>query len=227
MRGCRLWSLGAFELAPCLGAQFYAITGKGFGGMDSRDGGSLLWGPTLGVFGRLRLLRPARFLSRSGRRRTGRETALRVFRRGAVASPLGLGRPAVRRSRGAILKASHEPWPLHLNAPEGAKVETLSRDLLPETLAQIYEAHFDFVWRNARRLGVPEASADDVTQDVFMVVQRRIADFDGRGPIQAWIFGICVRVVRDHRRSFRRKGERNVPLDHEIRSGTSARSRMD
>jgi RNA polymerase sigma-70 factor (ECF subfamily) len=89
------------------------------------------------------------------------------------------------------------------------------RAVLPDRLAQLYEDHFDFVWRNARRLGVPEASADDVTQDVFLVVQRRIADFDGRTSIQSWIFGILIRVVRDHRRSFRRKGARTVSLDHE------------
>jgi RNA polymerase sigma-70 factor (ECF subfamily) len=97
-----------------------------------------------------------------------------------------------------------------------------SRDALSGALAQIYEAHFDFVWRNARRLGVPEASADDVTQDVFMVVQRRIADFDGRAPIQAWIFGILVRVVRDHRRSFRRKDGRHVSLERAFTSDAAA-----
>ena len=114
------------------------------------------------------------------------------------------------------MKVSPEPWPLHLIAPEDAKGMPASRDLLPSKLARIYEDHFDFVWRNARRLGVPEASADDVAQDVFLIVQRRIADFDdGRGSIQSWIFGILVRVVRDHRRSFRRKGARNVSLDHE------------
>jgi RNA polymerase sigma-70 factor (ECF subfamily) len=87
---------------------------------------------------------------------------------------------------------------------------------LPATLAQIYDAHFDFVWRNARRLGVPEASADDVTQEVFIVVQRRIADFDGRAPMRAWLFGILVRVVRDHHRSYRRKGARTVSFDQEL-----------
>jgi RNA polymerase sigma-70 factor, ECF subfamily len=81
------------------------------------------------------------------------------------------------------------------------------------TMAQIYDAHFDFVWRNARRLGVPEASADDVVQDVFMVVQRRLTDFDGRTHLRVWIFGILVRVARDHRRSFLRKGARCVPLE--------------
>lgn len=87
------------------------------------------------------------------------------------------------------------------------------RRALPSHLAEIYDKHFDFVWSNARRLGVSEASADDVAQDVFMIVQRRIADFDGRAPIQAWIFGILMRVVRDHRRSFRRKGSRTVSLE--------------
>ena len=57
LRGCRIWNVGAFELAPCLGAQLYWIAGKGFGGMVSRGGDSLVWGPALGVFGRLRLLR--------------------------------------------------------------------------------------------------------------------------------------------------------------------------
>ena len=116
------------------------------------------------------------------------------------------------------MKASPEPWPLQLSAPEDAKGKSASRDLPTDTLAQIYEDHFDFVWRNARRLGVPEASADDVTQDVFLVVQRRLADFDGRASIRAWIFGILVRVVRDHRRSFRRKGARNVSLEHQSNS---------
>jgi len=56
VRGCRVWALGAFELAPCLGAQFYRITGEGFGGKVSHSGGTLMWGPALGVLARLRVL---------------------------------------------------------------------------------------------------------------------------------------------------------------------------
>lgn len=96
---------------------------------------------------------------------------------------------------------------------EDASGVVSTADAVVGSLAQIYNAHFDFVWRNARRLGIPEASADDVVQDVFVVVQRRIDDFDGRTSLKAWIFGILVRVARDHRRSFRRKGGRCVPLD--------------
>jgi hypothetical protein len=56
-RGCRLWTVGLFELAPCLGVQVYRIEGKGFGGMRGTDGHAYLWGPALGVFGRLRVSR--------------------------------------------------------------------------------------------------------------------------------------------------------------------------
>ena len=114
------------------------------------------------------------------------------------------------------MKASIGRLPLALNAREDARAAPAPGAALPADLAQIYDAHFDFVWRNARRLGVSEASADDVAQDVFMIVQRRIADFDGRASMQAWIFGILVRVVRDHRRTFRRKGARNVSLEHDL-----------
>jgi RNA polymerase sigma-70 factor, ECF subfamily len=112
------------------------------------------------------------------------------------------------------LKASAQQVRMHLLIERGDETAVpMPEPSLPETLAQIYDAHFDFVWRNARRLGVEESSADDVTQDVFMIVHRRIAHYDGRASMRAWIFGILIRVVRDHRRSFRRKGARNVPFE--------------
>jgi RNA polymerase sigma-70 factor (ECF subfamily) len=81
------------------------------------------------------------------------------------------------------------------------------------TVTEIYNEYFDFVWRNARRLGVPASAADDVVQEVFIVVQRRLSEFDGRTQIRSWIFGILVRVVGNYRRTFLRKEARCVPLD--------------
>jgi RNA polymerase sigma-70 factor (ECF subfamily) len=89
---------------------------------------------------------------------------------------------------------------------------------LPGQLAQLYEEHFEFVWRNARRLGVPASSAEDVVQDVFVVVHRRLSDFRG-GPVRPWIFGILSRVVHDYKRSHRRKASRWVPLGLEAAAG--------
>jgi RNA polymerase sigma-70 factor, ECF subfamily len=69
----------------------------------------------------------------------------------------------------------------------------------------VYEQHFEFIWRSARRLGVPEASLDDVVQDVFVTVYRRLPDFEGRSQVKTWVFGILRNTVNDLRRSQRRK----------------------
>ena len=73
-------------------------------------------------------------------------------------------------------------------------------------LPALYEAWVDFVWRSLRRLGVAEASLDDAVQDVFLVVHRRLADFEGRSSPKTWLFGIALRIAKDHRRSARRRG---------------------
>jgi RNA polymerase sigma-70 factor, ECF subfamily len=87
---------------------------------------------------------------------------------------------------------------------------------MPEPLDfdALYDEHFAYVWRTARRLGVPEPAADDVVQDVFLVVHRRLAEYDGETPPRRWILGITVRVVADHRRTYWRKDSRTVP--HEV-----------
>ncbi len=103
--------------------------------------------------------------------------------------------------------------PLHASPePERATgpAEPHARPPAPDFDA-VYDAHFGFVWRTARRMGVPEAAADDVVQDVFVVVHRRLRDFDGRAPVKYWLLGIVTRVVADHRRTYFRKDARNVP----------------
>jgi len=67
-------------------------------------------------------------------------------------------------------------------------------------LQSLYREHFEFVWRSLRRLGVPDADIADAVQDVFIVVHRKLADFEGRSKVTTWLFGIMIRVVRDRRR---------------------------
>jgi len=75
---------------------------------------------------------------------------------------------------------------------------------LPEFDA-LYDDYADFVWRNVRRLGVAPAALDDAVQDVFVVAHRRMAEVEQPESLRAWMFGILVRVVRDYRRTLRRK----------------------
>ena len=65
----------------------------------------------------------------------------------------------------------------------------------------LYDAHFDFVWRSLRRLGVREPDVLDLAQKVFLTAHLKLAEFEGRSRITTWLFGICQRVASDHRRS--------------------------
>src|SRR4051812_42345721 len=73
------------------------------------------------------------------------------------------------------------------------------------TFDELYDAHVDLLWRNARRLGVGDDAVDDVLQQVFLVVHRRLPELTVTGSEKAWLFGVLLRVVRDHKRSLRRK----------------------
>jgi RNA polymerase sigma-70 factor, ECF subfamily len=92
-----------------------------------------------------------------------------------------------------------------------------SEGMSQPSFASIYDEHFDFVWRSARRLGVPEASLDDVAQDVFVTVYRRLAEFEGRSQLKTWIFGILRHTISDLRRGQRRKP--TSALEHEPADG--------
>ncbi len=70
---------------------------------------------------------------------------------------------------------------------------------------EVYEAHVDYLWRSARGLGIPASAVDDVLQDLFLVVHRRLPEFEGRSSVRTWLTRILVRVISEHRRRFRRK----------------------
>lgn len=67
-------------------------------------------------------------------------------------------------------------------------------------MSRIVREHGVFVWRTLRRLGVREADIDDVCQEVFVVVHRKLAEFEPRASIKSWLYGICIRSAAAHRR---------------------------
>lgn len=76
-------------------------------------------------------------------------------------------------------------------------------------LRSMVAAHLDTVWRALRRLGVPEAGADDAVQQVFMVAARRLEEIDARRERQ-YLLGIALRVASDARHALQRR--REVPM---------------
>ena len=66
-------------------------------------------------------------------------------------------------------------------------------------LAALAREHFSFIWRSLRRLGVPEPSVDDATQQVFEVAARRLADLEV-GREKAFLFKTALLVAMKARR---------------------------
>jgi RNA polymerase sigma-70 factor (ECF subfamily) len=80
------------------------------------------------------------------------------------------------------------------------------------SVEQVFRAHAPLVWRTLHRMGVPEADLPDLLQEVFVVVQRKLASFDrsyqGRGArTTTWLFAIAARVASNYRRSARHRRE--------------------
>lgn len=79
----------------------------------------------------------------------------------------------------------------------------------------VYDEAFPWVYRAARRLGVHPSSLDDVVQDVFLVVHRKLDTFERRASLRSWIYGITLHVVRGRRRTARRRPE-TPTVDEEL-----------
>lgn len=98
--------------------------------------------------------------------------------------------------------------------------QLVAREATRPAFDEVYEVHFDFVWCALRRLGILESSTDDAVQDVFLVVHRKLPAFEARSTLKTWLFGIVLRVARDHRRRHKRKGNKE-PLTTELVDGAA------
>jgi len=67
------------------------------------------------------------------------------------------------------------------------------------TFEQVYSSSFNDVARWIRALGGLPADVEDLTQEVFLVVRRKLSGFDGRN-LRGWLYRIAQRTVRDYRR---------------------------
>jgi len=76
-------------------------------------------------------------------------------------------------------------------------------------IAEIYATHFKYVWRCLRALGLGDAMLDDALQDVFLVVQKKLAQFDGKGQLKTWLYAIALRVARRYRAAVAEEARRH------------------
>lgn len=114
------------------------------------------------------------------------------------------GRPVGSRPPGAaLLDGSRDRDAAGRPGPAPAPVR--GADLDP---AAVFREHAPYVHRALRYLGVAPADIEDAAQEVFLVVLRRLVEFEGRAQLRTWIHRICWRVAQAHRRKSRRTRQR-------------------
>lgn len=94
-----------------------------------------------------------------------------------------------------------------------------SQDSHPGDLESVYREYHDFVWRTLYHLGIRGDAVNDAVHEVFLVVHRRLCDYDGRTAIKNWLYGIVRRVASDHRKKVERRNRRlRLVPDHDQHS---------
>jgi RNA polymerase sigma-70 factor, ECF subfamily len=95
-------------------------------------------------------------------------------------------------------------------------------------LAELLRAHFRDVWRIVRRFGVPENSADDAAQEVFIIAARRLSEITP-GSERPFLFASAVRVAANARRALgaRRECAEDDSLPEGIDPRPSAEALLD
>jgi RNA polymerase sigma-70 factor (ECF subfamily) len=75
---------------------------------------------------------------------------------------------------------------------------------------ELFEAHAPFVWRALLALGVGEGDVADASQQVFLVLHRKLGRLDPGCSPRTFMYGICLRVAADYRKRKRRRHEHLV-----------------
>jgi RNA polymerase sigma-70 factor (ECF subfamily) len=63
-----------------------------------------------------------------------------------------------------------------------------------------FDRELDYLFGTLQRLGARRADADDLLQEIFVVLYRNWPTLDTTRTLRPWLFGVAFRVVRTHRR---------------------------
>ena len=75
----------------------------------------------------------------------------------------------------------------------------------PTCLRQVVREHGRYVLGLLRHLGVARAEAEDVAQEVYLVVLAQLPTFEARTSFKAWLSGVCRHKAADYRRKRARR----------------------
>jgi RNA polymerase sigma-70 factor (ECF subfamily) len=76
-------------------------------------------------------------------------------------------------------------------------------------LSSLAEAHFAYVWRLLRRLGLSDSDADDAAQQAFLVASLRLQDIQP-GSERSFLYKSAVHLAYKSRRTLQRRREEDL-----------------
>jgi RNA polymerase sigma-70 factor, ECF subfamily len=72
-------------------------------------------------------------------------------------------------------------------------------------VAAVVREYAPFIWRVLRHLGVADSQIEDASQEVLLVLLRKLPEFEERSALRTFIYGICWNVAAQFRRSAGRR----------------------
>ncbi|MGH9547189.1 MAG: RNA polymerase sigma factor [Terriglobales bacterium] len=82
-----------------------------------------------------------------------------------------------------------------------------------EAFADLFHAHKGRIYSICMRMTNNTAQAEDLTQDAFLQVFRKLSTFKGNSALSTWLYRIAVNTVLMH---FRKKALKQVSLDEPL-----------
>ncbi len=89
--------------------------------------------------------------------------------------------------------------------PTDARPELVNRSSTTSvpSFADVYNTYLNFVWSITRCLGVDNDDVDDVVQEIFVVIYKRLHTVEQPESLRSWVYGIIRRVAGRYHRARR------------------------
>jgi len=95
------------------------------------------------------------------------------------------------------------PTDITRSGPEARERDMVRRCVEGDTTAwrTLYDRHFPDVERLVSSLGIVDAEADDICQEIFVIIYKNLARFRGEARLSTWIYRLATReAIRFARR---------------------------
>src|SRR5437879_3071588 len=100
-----------------------------------------------------------------------------------------------------------EPHPIH---PDSLPFAPNDLQRFPLTAEQVYHTYAPRIYNTARRMVSNEKDAEDVTQEVFLQVVRKLPTFRGESAFPTWLHRVTVNAALAYRRKRAHREERRA-----------------